>query len=70
MKRDKIFIIMGGWKYEGETTVGIASTLECAEMCAKKSKKQRCFDYINIEEWEYTQWYGKLAKTHEYYRKG
>lgn len=49
-----VWIVEGGWHYEGGIILGIYNTLEKAKDKEKETieSKEYYYDYINITEWE------------------
>ncbi|AUR91256.1 hypothetical protein NVP1158O_29 [Vibrio phage 1.158.O._10N.261.45.E12] len=48
-----VYVLLGGYDYEGEEVLGIYSTKEIAEDSAEVKKKG--YDWISIEEYEIDQ---------------
>ena len=55
--RQCVYIVAGGWDYEGSRIVGVYDTNEKAKKCKKKEEKDQnakkvIYDYIVIEKQE------------------
>ena len=52
----KVYIVLGGWAYEGQTVFSVHATQESAEQGKEVAYKSgNYFDYVDIEEREVQQ---------------
>ena len=50
MDSDKIYIVCGGWDYEGSNIIALFKSLEEAQLLKEKIEKSgRHYDYIEIQ---------------------
>lgn len=47
----RVYALMGDYEFEGESLLGIYSTLEKA-CAAKKDWEDDDFDFLDVDEWE------------------
>jgi len=46
----KVYVLTGGWSYEGETVLGVFMRKKTAEKVSKEQAQR--YDYCNIKQYE------------------
>lgn len=47
----EVYVVEGGWCYEGAEVLGVFSTLKLAEACAGDTKERKYkYDYVDISK--------------------